>query len=156
MYVGNGFDIHRHTDEKKLVLGGLTFNESGFEAHSDGDIIIHAISDALLGSLRKKDLGHYFPSDDSTPKNISSIIMLDKVLEVIDIKKVIINNIDITIISEVINISKISKQIIENLAKLINIEPEVINIKGKSFENIGFIGEGLASACIVTVSVSNA
>ena len=156
MFVGNGFDIHKHSNDEKLVLGGITFDGPGFVAHSDGDIILHSLSDALLGSKAKKDLGFYFPSDETTPKNISSIEMLNKVLEIIEYDKIFINNVDITILSQVINISKISDPICSNLADLLKIEKNLINLKGKSFDNLGVIGDGKASACIALVSVKDA
>ena len=156
MFVGNGFDIHKHSNDEKLVLGGVTFDGPGFVAHSDGDIILHSLSDALLGSKAKKDLGFYFPSDETTPKNISSIEMLNKVLEIIEYDKIFINNVDITILSQVINISKISDPICSNLADLLRIEKNLINVKGKSFDNLGVIGDGKASACIALVSVKDA
>jgi len=95
MLVGIGFDIHRHTHEKDLHLGGLKLDGVGFEAHSDGDILIHSLCDALLGAVAKKDLGHYFPSNSETPKKISSVEMLEEVLRIINYKKYIVNNIDI-------------------------------------------------------------
>ena len=156
MLVGNGFDIHKHSNDEKLVLGGVVVKGPGFEAHSDGDIILHSLSDALLGSKAKKDLGFYFPSNETTPENISSVKMLNKVLEIIDYDKIIINNIDITIISQVINISKISESIISNLADLLRIDKKLINVKGKTFDNLGVIGDGKASACIALVSVKDA
>ena len=156
MLVGNGFDIHKHSNDEKLVLGGISVEGPGFEAHSDGDIILHSLSDALLGSKAKKDLGFYFPSNENTPKNISSVEMLNKVLEIIEYDNVGINNIDITVLSQVINISKISEAIISNLADLLRIDKKLINVKGKSFDNLGVIGDGIASACIVLVSVKDA
>ena len=156
MLVGNGFDIHKHADDEKLVLGGITVEGPGFEAHSDGDLILHSLSDALLGSKAKKDLGFYFPSDKGTPKNISSVEMLNTVLEIIEYDKIIINNIDITIISQVINISKISDSIASSIANLLSVDKDLINVKGKSFDNLGVIGEGKASACIALVSVKDA
>ena len=156
MLVGNGFDIHKHSNDEKLVLGGISVAGPGFEAHSDGDIILHSLSDALLGSKAKKDLGFYFPSNENTPKNISSVEMLNKVLEIIEYDKVVINNIDITVLSQVINISKISEAIISNLADLLRIDEQLINVKGKSFDNLGVIGDGIASACIALVSVKDA
>ena len=156
MLVGNGFDIHKHSNDEKLVLGGISVEGPGFEAHSDGDIILHSLSDALLGSKAKKDLGFYFPSNENTPKNISSVEMLNKVLEIIEYDKVVINNIDITVLSQVINISKISEAIISNLSDLLRIDKQLINVKGKSFDNLGVIGDGIASACIALVSVRDA
>tara|TARA_Y100001935_G_scaffold204217_1_gene172988 strand:+ start:220 stop:690 length:471 start_codon:yes stop_codon:yes gene_type:complete len=156
MLVGNGFDIHKHSNDEKLVLGGITVEGPGFDAHSDGDIILHSLSDALLGSKAKKDLGFYFPSNEATPKNISSVEMLNKVLEIIQYDTIVINNIDITFLSQVINISKISDSISSNLADLLSIDKNLINVKGKSFDNLGVIGEGKASACIALVSVKDA
>tara|TARA_Y100001936_G_scaffold194054_1_gene193816 strand:+ start:178 stop:648 length:471 start_codon:yes stop_codon:yes gene_type:complete len=156
MLVGNGFDIHKHSNDEKLVLGGITVEGPGFDAHSDGDIILHSLSDALLGSKAKKDLGFYFPSNEATPKNISSVEMLNKVLEIIQYDSIVINNIDITFLSQVINISKISDSISSNLADLLSIDKNLINVKGKSFDNLGVIGEGKASACIALVSVKDA
>ena len=156
MFVGNGFDIHKHSKDANLILGGIHIDGDGFEAHSDGDIILHSLSDALLGSKAKKDLGFYFPSNESTPKNISSVEMLNKVLEIIEYDKVVINNIDITILSQAINISNISESIVSNLADLLRIDKQLINVKGKSFDNLGVIGDGTASACIALVSVKDA
>ena len=156
MLVGNGFDIHKHSNDETLVLGGISVEGPGFEAHSDGDIILHSLSDALLGSKAKKDLGFYFPSNESTPTNISSVEMLNKVLEIIEYDRVVINNIDITILSQVINISKISEAIISNLADLLRIDKQLINVTGKSFDNLGVIGDGIAYACIAFVSVKDA
>tara|TARA_B100001778_G_scaffold235322_1_gene196192 strand:- start:7 stop:477 length:471 start_codon:yes stop_codon:yes gene_type:complete len=156
MFVGNGFDIHKHSKDENLILGGVYIDGDGFEAHSDGDIILHSLCDALLGSKAKKDLGYYFPSNKTTPKDISSVDMLKKVLEIIEIDKLIINNVDITVLSQVINISKISDDICSSLSNLLKIDKNVINVKGKSFDHLGFIGDGTASACIALVSVENA
>ena len=114
MFVGNGFDIHKHSKDENLILGGIHIDGDGFEAHSDGDIILHSLCDALLGSKAKKDLGYYFPSNETTPKGISRVDILKKVLEVIEIEKLIINNVDTTVLSQVINISKISDDICSN------------------------------------------
>ena len=156
MFVGNGFDIHKHSKDENLILGGIHIDGDGFEAHSDGDIILHSLCDALLGSKAKKDLGYYFPSNENTPIGISSVDMLKKVLEIIEVDKLTINNIDVTVISQVINISIISEKICTNIANLLKIDKNAINVKGKSFDHLGFIGDGTASACITLVSVENA
>ena len=97
-----------------------------------------------------------FPSNETTPENISSVEMLNKVLEIIEYEKIVINNIDITIISQVINISKISDSIASNIANLLSVDKNLVNVKGKSFDNLGVIGEGKASACFAIVSVKDA
>tara|TARA_B100000287_G_scaffold422758_1_gene465160 strand:+ start:511 stop:981 length:471 start_codon:yes stop_codon:yes gene_type:complete len=156
MLVGIGFDIHRHTQEEQLHLAGLKLDGVGFEAHSDGDILLHSLCDALLGAVAKKDLGHYFPSNNETPKDISSVAMLDEVLEIIDYKKYVVNNVDIILISQTINIEKLRFKLIESLAGLLKINISKINIKGKTTDNIGMIGSNEASACQTIVSLSNA
>ena len=97
MLVGIGFDIHEHSENSELYLAGLKLEGVGFKAHSDGDIILHALCDALLGSVGKKDIGHYFPSNSKTPENISSLKILEKVLSVIEYPSLKINNIDIIV-----------------------------------------------------------
>ena len=91
MLVGIGFDIHEHSENSELYLAGLKLEGVGFKAHSDGDIILHALCDALLGSVGKKDIGYYFPSNLKTPENISSLKILEKVLSVIEYPSLKIN-----------------------------------------------------------------
>ena len=101
MFIGNGWDLHKHTSSKPLIIGGLKFEkEEGFEAYSDGDILLHALSDALLGAVGKKDLGYYFPSKKPTKKGIASTEILKKILEIIEYDQYRVNNIDIIIISQ--------------------------------------------------------
>ena len=156
MLGGIGFDIHSHSQDEALYLGGLKIEGPGFEAHSDGDILLHTLCDALLGALSKKDLGNYFPSNSETPKKISSVEMLKEVLRIIEYKKYIINNIDIIVISQTINIADIRTELVENLGILLNIDISKINIKGKTTDNIGMIGSKEASACQTIISLSHA
>ena len=156
MLVGIGFDIHRHSQEEVLYLGGLKIDGPGFDAHSDGDILLHTLCDALLGALSKKDLGHFFPSNSETPKKISSVEMLEEVLKIIDFKKYSVNNIDIILISQTINIENIRSKLVENLGILLDIDESKINIKGKTTDNIGMIGSKEASACQTIISLSDA
>ena len=83
MLIGHGWDLHQHSENKNLNLGGVNFEEEGFEGHSDGDILLHALCDALLGATGKKDLGHYFPSNESTPKDIPSIDIFSEILNIV-------------------------------------------------------------------------
>ena len=156
MLIGNGWDLHRHSTDKPLFLGGLEYNDDGFEAYSDGDIILHALCDALLGSVGKKDLGHYFPSNESTQKGIRSTEMLNKILEIIEYDKLKVNNIDITFISQRILISDKREDLERNISTLLNIDVKKINIKGKTTDFTGLIGDKKASACLVTILIENA
>ena len=140
MLIGHGWDLHQHSDSKNLILGGVKFEEEGFEGHSDGDILLHALCDALLGATGKKDLGHYFPSDESTPKNIPSTKILSKILLVIEYEKFNLINVDITIITQKFNVQEKEKKIKENLSKQLGVPIEIINVKGKSADDYGIIG----------------
>ena len=156
MFIGTGWDIHRHTNTKSLKLGGVSFDEDGFEGHSDGDILLHALIDAILGATSNKDIGHYFPSNELTPENISSMEMLQTILKKINFSRYKINNIDITIVSQKINISSKRDAIEKNVAKLLETEETKVNVKGKSVDHLGLIGSNEASAALVSILLSNA
>ena len=156
MLIGHGWDLHQHSANKSLVLGGVNFNEDGFEGHSDGDIVLHALCDALLGATGKKDLGYYFPSDESTPKDISSKNILSEILSVIEYEKFLLTNMDITIISEKFNVQDKAEKIQKNLSKLLEVSTEKINIKGKSSDDYGIIGDQKASLAIVSLLLDDA
>ena len=156
MLIGHGWDLHQHSENRKLILGGVSFEEDGFEGHSDGDILLHALCDALLGATGKKDLGHYFPSNESTPKDISSTKILSEILSVIEYDKFILTNVDITIISEKFNVQDKAEKIQKNLSKLLQVPTEKINIKGKSSDEYGIIGDQKASLAIVSLLLDDA
>lgn len=156
MLIGHGWDLHQHSDSKTLILGGVNFEEDGFEGHSDGDILLHALCDALLGATGKKDLGHYFPSNESTPKDIPSINILSEILSVIEYEKYSITNMDITIITQKFNVQEKALKIQNNLSKLLNVPKEKINIKGKSSDDYGIIGDQKASLAIVSLLLDDA
>ena len=156
MLIGHGWDLHQHSENRKLTLGGVSFEEDGFEGHSDGDILLHALCDSLLGATGKKDLGHYFPSNESTPKDISSTKILSEILSVIEYDKFILTNVDITIISEKFNVQDKAEKIQKNLSKLLQVPTEKINIKGKSSDEYGIIGDQKASLAIVSLLLDDA
>ena len=156
MLIGHGWDLHQHSENRKLTLGGVSFDEDGFEGHSDGDILLHALCDALLGATGKKDLGHYFPSNESTPKDISSTKILSEILSVIEYDKFILTNVDITIISEKFNVQDKAEKIQKNLSKSLEVPIEKINIKGKSSDEYGIIGDQKASLAIVSLLLDDA
>ena len=156
MLIGHGWDLHQHSNRKTLILGGVNFEEDGFEGHSDGDILIHALCDALLGATGKKDLGHYFPSDESTPKDIPSTKILSEILDIIEYRNFTLMNIDITIITQKFNVQEKEKKIIDNLSELLGVPLEIINVKGKSSDDYGIIGDQKASLAIVSLLLENA
>ncbi len=154
-FIGIGFDIHRLMKGKKLYLGGLKIPfHSGLKGHSDGDVIIHSIIDALLGAMRKKDIGTLFPDNKKKFKNIRSSKMLKPVIQIMDKNEFYINNIDINLICEKPKVSKYRDKIIKSLSKLLNIDSSLINLKGKTVEKLGLIGKEKAIACEVICSIS--
>ena len=151
---GIGFDVHRLIPKKKLYLGGIMIPSAfGTLGHSDGDPVLHAISDAILGACNMGDIGEKFSDTDKKFKNIRSTILLKKIIEDVKSKGYLINNIDINIITQKPKIQKYKKQIINCIAKLCEILPTQINIKGKTTEKLGVIGKEKAIACEVIASV---
>ena len=152
--IGIGFDVHRLVPKKKLHLAGLIIKSKlGTLGHSDGDPVLHAITDAILGACRMGDIGQMFPDQNKKFKNISSSILLKKVLEKIKIKKYFVNNIDINIISQTPKIKKYKNKMTDSISKLCDISKDRINIKGKTTEKLGVIGKEKAIACEVIASV---
>ena len=153
-FYGIGFDIHRLVEGKKLYLGGTYIPyHSGLKGHSDGDVIIHAIIDALLGAMKKRDIGFYFPNTKSKFKNIRSPKMLSKILYILYKSNYTINNIDINLICEQPKVSKFRGKIIKSISKLMSLNKNQINLKGKTVEKLGLIGKEKAIACEVISSI---
>ena len=153
-YSGIGFDVHRLVKGRKLYLGGIKIPfVLGLEGHSDADPVLHALIDSLLGACRLGDIGKLFSDKNKKYKNIRSTILLRKVIELIKSKNFSINNIDINIIAQKPKIKKYSKKMIQTISKLCGINPNEINIKGKTTEKLGLIGKGKAIASEVITSV---
>ena len=124
------------------------------QGHSDGDVILHSIIDALLGALRKNDIGFLYPSDKNKFKNIRSFKMLNPVISILKNNNYYINNIDINLICERPNVSRYRNKITNTLSKLIDIDKGLINIKGKTVEKLGLIGKENAIACETIISIN--
>ena len=153
-YFGIGFDLHRLVRNKKLYLGGMKIPfHSGLEGHSDGDVILHAIIDAILGATREKDIGTYFPNSKKF-KNIRSPKMLKPIIDNLDKSNFSINNIDINLICEQPKVSKYRDKIINSISNLMGLSKGLINLKGKTVEKLGLIGREKAIACEVIVSIT--
>ncbi len=147
-FYGIGFDIHRLENKKKLYLGGIKIPyHLGLKGHSDGDVIIHALIDSILGACRNKDIGTLFSDKNLKYKNIRSSKMLKVVLKVINRKGFYINNIDLNVIAQRPKIKNYRNKIIQSISKICNINKNKINIKGKTAEKLGLIGKEKAIAC---------
>ena len=152
--VGIGFDVHRLVPGKKLYLAGLKVKSKlGTLGHSDGDPVLHSITDAILGACKMGDIGQMFSDKSKKFKNIRSTILLNKVIDLVKSKGYFINNVDINIITQKPKIKKYKNKMINNIAKLCDISNEQINIKGKTAEKLGVIGKEKAIACEVICSV---
>jgi len=154
-YFGIGFDVHRLIKNKRLFLGGIKIPfHSGLKGHSDGDVILHAIIDAILGAIRKKDIGTYFPNTKKF-RNIRSPKMLKPVIESLNKSNYFINNVDINLICEEPKVSIYRNKIISSISNLMGLSKDLINLKGKTVEKLGLIGKERAIACEVIISITN-
>ncbi len=152
--VGIGFDVHRLVSNRKLYLAGLKIKSKlGTLGHSDGDPVLHSITDAILGACQMGDIGQMFSDKSKKFKNIRSTILLKKVLDQIKLKGYYVNNIDINIITQTPKIKNLKNKMTQNIAKLCGISKSQINIKGKTTEKLGVIGKEKAIACEVIASV---
>ncbi len=141
--VGFGYDVHRLADGESFILGGVSIDSSiGTIAHSDGDILIHAIIDALLGAAGLGDIGDHFPDTDIKYKNIDSTILLSKTLDLLATYNLNIVNIDAEIVLEKPKLAAYKIEIKENLAKLCGLSTNRVNIKATTNEKMGYIGRG--------------
>jgi 2-C-methyl-D-erythritol 4-phosphate cytidylyltransferase/2-C-methyl-D-erythritol 2,4-cyclodiphosphate synthase len=153
-FTGTGFDIHGFQDDKEMFLGGVKLPyEFGFKAHSDGDVLIHSVIDALLGAIGAGDIGEFFPDTDDKYKGIDSKILLEDIVTFIYNVGYEIINIDTTIIAQKPKINPFKNEIKSSMAKLLKIEKQFINIKATTAEKMGFIGraEGVAVQSIATL-----
>jgi 2-C-methyl-D-erythritol 4-phosphate cytidylyltransferase/2-C-methyl-D-erythritol 2,4-cyclodiphosphate synthase len=151
---GFGYDSHRFAAGRKLILGGVEIPfDKGLQGHSDADALIHAICDALLGAAGCGDIGRHFPNNDSKYKNISSIILLEKVKKIIEVRGFSINNVDTTVIMEMPMLAPYAAQMVSNIARALDIVETSVNIKAKTNEGMGFTGrnEGVAAFATATV-----
>lgn len=152
--VGFGFDVHQLQEGRKLILGGIDIpHEKGALGHSDADVIIHALCDALLGAAGLKDIGYYFPDTDTAFKNIDSTILLLKVVELIKERKYIVGNADISLVLEKPKIKPHIDAMKEKLSLILKISTEDISIKATTNEKLGYVGreEGVAAYAVVLI-----
>lgn len=151
MRVGTGYDVHRLTEGRDLIMGGVKIPyEKGLLGHSDADVLLHAIMDALLGAAALGDIGKHFPDSDPAYKGISSILLLKKVGELLLEKGYLIENIDATIIAQAPKMRPYIDTMRENIANALEIDLNCVNVKATTEEGLGFTGtgEGISSQAI--------
>ena len=152
MRIGQGFDAHRFSDSGRLVLGGVEIPfAKGMQAHSDGDVVIHALCDAILGALALGDIGQHFPDSSDEYKGIDSRILLQRVVELMQQQQYCINNLDITIVAQAPKLAPHLPAMRENLAQDLHAEVNSVSLKATTTEQMGFTGrgEGIAAMAVV-------
>ena len=155
MRIGHGYDAHQFTNGDFVILGGQKIAyEKALKAHSDGDVVLHALCDAMLGALALGDIGEHFPDNNPSYKGISSRELLKQVCNLIRTKAYQVNNIDITIVAQAPKIGPHKHAMRENIAADINIEIDQVNIKATTTEGMGFTGrgEGIAVHAVVLLN----
>ena len=154
MFVGFGYDVHKFKKSRKLFLGGVKISDkNGLDGHSDADVLIHALMDALLGAAGQKDIGHFFPNTDMKYKNISSVELLKIVVKTLKNIKYKIVNVDITVVAEVPKIYPYIDDMKTVLSKTLKIKKDYISIKATTNEGMGFVGrkEGICAMAVASL-----
>lgn len=154
--IGNGFDAHRFGEGDHVILGGVKIPfDKGLEAHSDGDVVLHAICDAVLGALGKGDIGKHFPDTDTAFKNIDSRVLLRNVTKLMAQENFKINNLDVTIIAQAPKMSPYIDDMQFNIAEDLNAGVSSVNIKATTTEKMGFAGRGEGIAVMASVLLAS-
>ena len=148
MRIGHGYDVHRLVEGRKLIVGGVDIPyELGLDGHSDADVLLHAVMDALLGAAAMGDIGGLFPDNDPKYKGIDSMLLLEKVVNRITEKGYRLGNLDVTMIAQRPKMKPHIPQMIENLARALRVEPSRINVKATTEERLGFTGREEGMSC---------
>ncbi|MCS6999475.1 MAG: 2-C-methyl-D-erythritol 2,4-cyclodiphosphate synthase [Bacteroidota bacterium] len=151
MRIGFGIDIHRYCDGDHVMLGGIRIpSPIGIQAHSDGDVVLHALCDALLGAAALGDIGEHFPDTDPRWKDTASSAFVEYTIALLQQQQLQVVNLDISIVAEQPKISPYKRAIRERIAELCSVSPEVVSIKATTSEKIGFVGrqEGIVAFCV--------
>lgn len=148
MRIGHGYDVHRLTQGRDLILGGVKIPyDLGLDGHSDADVLLHAVMDALLGAAGLGDIGRHFPDTDPKYKGISSMLLLREVGEKIRTAGFAVGNIDVTMIAQKPKLKDFIPQMQENIASALGVDPGRVNVKATTEEHLGFTGTGEGMAC---------
>ena len=148
MRIGHGYDVHRLVPDRDLILGGVKIPyEKGLDGHSDADVLLHAVMDALLGAAALRDIGYHFPDTDPTYKGADSLELLKIVGRKVAAKGYRVSNIDVTMIAQRPKLRPHIEAMENNIAAALGIGPDRVNVKATTEEKLGFTGEGLGMAC---------
>lgn len=148
MRIGHGYDVHRLVPGRALILGGVTIpHETGLDGHSDADVLLHALMDALLGAAGLRDIGYHFPDNDPRYRGISSETLLREAKRMLDAAGYRVSNVDITMIAQRPKLKPYLPQMAENIARDLKIDVSRVNVKATTEEGLGFTGSGAGMAC---------
>jgi len=155
--IGNGYDVHRLVEGRRLVIGGVEIpHEKGLLGHSDADVLLHAVCDALLGAAGMGDIGRHFPDSDPRFKGIASVKLLDETVRLLDQRGFRIHNIDATIVAEQPRMSPHIARMVEIIASVVGTGQPSVNVKATTTEGLGFIGRGEGIAAYAVCSIIEA
>jgi len=155
MRSGIGYDIHRLVFGRKLILGGVDIPfEKGLLGHSDADVLIHALCDALLGAAALGDIGIHFPDTDMAYRGVSSMVLLDKTVQLVESRGFSVVNVDITVLAQAPKLSPFRNAMQENIAAVLHLAADCVNVKATTTEGLGAIGngEGIAALCVAMIN----
>ncbi len=154
--IGHGFDVHRTAPSLPLILGGVNIDvDFGLIAHSDGDVVLHAICDALLGAAALGDIGQHFPDSDPQFSGIDSRMLLRHVVELVFSKGYLVNNIDVTIVAQKPKLAACIPTMVQNIAVDLNVQPEQVNVKATTTESLGYTGRSEGIACHAVILINS-
>lgn len=159
MLIGQGIDVHRFAPGRRLVLGGVEIpHDLGLEAHSDGDVALHALCDALLGAAGLGDIGHHFPDTDAAFKDIDSRVLLRRVLQSLDERDLRVRNVDLTLVAQAPKLAPHIPRMRNCIAADLGLSAARVNLKATTSERLGFTGrgEGIAAFAVVLVDEAGA
>ena len=154
--VGHGYDVHRLIEGRRLILGGVDIPyERGLDGHSDADVLVHAIMDAILGALGLGDIGRHFPDTSAEFADISSLVLLKKVKDIMGQKGAVLVNLDSTLVLQKPKIAPYIDEMIANIADILGVDRGIVNVKATTEEHLGFTGsgEGVAAHAVVLVAI---
>ncbi|MGN0588760.1 MAG: 2-C-methyl-D-erythritol 2,4-cyclodiphosphate synthase [Ruminiclostridium sp.] len=150
MRIGHGYDVHRLVENRRLVLGGVEIPyEKGLLGHSDADVLIHAVMDAVLGALALGDIGKLFPDNDMSFKDIDSMLLLKKVIAIMEEKGFGLSNLDVTVNAEKPKLSPYIMKMRENIAAAFKVSVDYVSVKATTEEGLGLKGEGIGATCVL-------
>lgn len=154
--VGHGYDVHRLVEGRRLVLGGVEIKyEKGLLGHSDADVLCHAVADALLGAVGERDIGYHFPDSDEKYRSISSLVLLEKVGDILKERGAEISNVDATLVMQAPKVAPYIAEMRKNIAAALKIDVDSVNVKATTEEGLGFTGrgEGVAAHAVCLIYI---